>query len=139
MRRFALVTLLLLAAACSSGRRPANVKQPEIRGHAVGSIFFGSSQTAAVDVEVSVTNRADVPLIVHAIRISSPMMDQYTLQSAERSFHQTLAPGESQTFALSATAYTNRTNLEPTEPLQLRVDVDCEAAGARFREIETFR
>lgn len=77
-------------------------------------------------------------MTVRAIRISSPGMMQYTVRPEQRMFSTTLAPGETKSFPISATAIASSRRLSVTEPLDLRADIDFETDGRRFREIFNF-
>lgn len=62
-------------------------------------------------------------------------MVQYTLRPLDRIYNDTLAPGETKTYHVTTEAIASTTALTPTEPLNVRVDVDFEATGQRYREI----
>jgi hypothetical protein len=133
--------ILLVAAACSSSPgasdRPNTIPKPEIAVRSTAStIFFGSGSTAPVPLEVLVQNNASVPLRVRRISIESPGMAEYTLYPLQRMFNEEVGPGQTKTFNLVGTAYTNVARLNPTEPLQVRATVEFEGPGKqRFREI----
>ena len=134
---FALV-LVVVSASCSSvgsGNRPDEIAQPSINVARRGAMFFGSGDTAPVTLDVEIRNNADVALTVRQIELSSPGMVQYALDRVTRHYGDTLAPGASQTFRIGTTAYTDRTRLNATEPLNVRAIVDFEHDGRRFREI----
>jgi hypothetical protein len=132
--------LILLAVACSSSNaadRPANISKPEVAVRSTAStIFFGSGLTAPVPLEVAVANNASVPLRVRRIQIESPGMAEYSLYPLQRMFNDEIGPGQTKTFNLVGTAYTNISRLNPTEPLQVRATVEFEGPDKhRFREI----
>ncbi|HKO58685.1 MAG TPA: hypothetical protein VJ276_22660 [Thermoanaerobaculia bacterium] len=133
--------LLLIAVACSSSPgaadRPNGIAKPDIGVRSTAStIFFGSGSTAPVPLEVVVRNNASVPLRVRRISIESPGMAEYTLQPLQRTFDEEVGPGQTKSFNLVGTAYTNISRLNPTEPLQVRATVEFEGPGKeRFREI----
>lgn len=126
-----------IVAACASGSedRPSAPRQADVEVRTAGRPFFGSGTTAPLHLDVSVTNRAAVPMTVRAIRISSPGMMQYTVRPEQRIFSTTLAPGETKTFPISATLIAGSRRPSLTEPLDLRTDLDFETEGRRFREI----
>jgi hypothetical protein len=131
---------VLLLAACGTGStgttgRPQNIPRPDIRVDLANNIFWGSSTTANVNLDVTVTNRADQPITVRRVEVSSPNTTQYRLRTGLRDFKDTIAPGETKVLPLNTLAerYVNR----PTDPLTLRAIVDIEAAGSRWREIVT--
>ena len=136
MRRL-LAPLLLLAAACASasGDRPADIAKPDITVRQAGSIFFGSTTSAPVSLDVHITNNATVPLRVREIEVRSPGMMQYTLARESKTFNETIAPGQSRTLGLVATAYANNTSRQISEPLSVQAIVRFEANGRGFREI----
>jgi hypothetical protein len=128
---------MLLAVMCASGggARPAEVAAAEVTVRLRSPLFFGSGREAPASFEVDVTNQATVPLVVRSIRIASPGMVQYTILPRERIFKETIAPGETKTLPVDATAVASRGGLMAGEPLNVRVDVEFEASGRRFREI----
>ena len=135
--------LLLLAVACSSSSsstaadRPNGIAKPEIGVRSTAAtIFFGSGSTAPVPLEVTVANNASVPLRVRRIQIESPGMAQYSLYPFQRTYNEEVGPGQTKTFNVVATAYTDIGRLNPTEPLQVRATVEFEGpAKEHFREI----
>ena len=136
MRRL-LPLLLLLSAACgsTSGSRPADVARPEIAVRQAGSIFFGSSGVAPVSIDVHITNTANVPLRVRQIEVRSPGMMQYSLVRTSKLFNETIAPGESRTLGLVATAVARETRAPSSEPLAVQAVIRFEANGRGFREV----
>ena len=134
MRRLSSV-VLFLAMACSSGQsaRPANVPQPGLRVEPTHDIFFGSGSTAPVTIDVTVLNRAAIPIELRRVELSSPGMAQYAIYSTFRDFHETLQPGEEKSVPIFATAVTTVRN--PTEPLTIRAVLDFQAQGKVWREM----
>lgn len=136
MRYTLLALLLAVVTGCaSSPGRPASVTAPEIAVQQTGSIFFGSSQTAPVSIDVAVRNTSNVPLRLRTVRLDAAGMSQYSIYPAERTMNELLPPGETRVVSLFATAYTNRSRLSVTEPLSVRAVVDLEHEGKRFREV----
>ncbi|HYI13150.1 MAG TPA: hypothetical protein VEK57_29150 [Thermoanaerobaculia bacterium] len=140
MRRFAPALLFLFTLGCASGTatgsgggRPANVPAPEIRVDPVGSVFFGSGSDAPLAFEISVTNRATVPIQLQEVELSTPGMVQWGIRPIRRVYNQTIAPGDTYTASLVATAITRQR--DPSEPLTVRAFVGFEAEGKRFREL----
>ncbi|HYH07088.1 MAG TPA: hypothetical protein VEK11_08525 [Thermoanaerobaculia bacterium] len=140
MRRTLLVLALLLPlVSCSSGgtapgvARPAEIAQPAIHIAPVHDIFFGRGSSAAVALEIEVTNRANVPLLLREVEVSSSGMMQYTLRTRRQRYNETLAPGETKRVTLFTEAYANVRN--PSEPLSMRSFVFFEVNGKLFREI----
>jgi hypothetical protein len=138
--RVRLSILAVLAAAlafsCASGSsRPPEVTQPEVRVARVGTLFFGSGDTAPITFNVAVHNRANVPLTLKQIELTSPGMMQYEIERVTRFYGDRLAPGEEKVVVIGTRAFTDRTRLDATEPLNVRAIVDFEYEGQRFREI----
>lgn len=144
MRRLLSVLLLLLLAlaGCASdpaanAARPAGIAEPQItfaqRG---GEIYFGGGEEASVNFDVEITNRANVPLLVREVEVSSPEMMQYQITRSLRAYNETIPPGETRTLQLTARAVTSSTaRRQYDEPLSLRGLVRFEAGGQRFLEI----
>lgn len=139
--RIILASVLLLAAGCAStgGDRPADVAKPEIRVNRVGPVFFGSSPTTSVSIDVHVTNRAAVPILVREVEISSQGASQYTIERARELFHETIPPGETRTVNLVATAIALQSGVTEGEPMPVRVTLRLEANGKSFRETKLDR
>lgn len=145
MRRTLLAPLLLLllpAAGCATAPaaadRPADIARPEIVFAQQGSILFGSGTEAPVKIDMQVTNRANVPLIVREVDISSAgmAMIRYALQRTVRAFNETIAPGETRIVTIHAMAETADPNTPlGNEPLAVRAIVLFDAEGRRFKEI----
>ena len=137
MRRFVIPTLILafVAAGCGStgSSRPAGVAEPDINTELVGTVFFGSGQTAPVTLEVSIRNNATVPINIRQIEIQAPGMTTYTIRPVRRLVNEQVAAGDTRTINVFSQAYT--TVRDPAEPLSLRTTVHFEANGVRWREI----
>ena len=135
MRRIVPFLLLLtLACATASSSRPATLPQPDIDSRLVTPIYFGAGIEAPATIEVSVRNRAQVPIIVRRIEITAPNMRQYTFLPAARTFRETVPPGETKLLIVS-TRVTEPLRDTPDEPLSLRVVVELEAEGNTWREV----
>ena len=139
MRRVTLsVVVVLLAAACgssqpvsTSGGRAAigvNLQSPP---------FFGSGTTAPANVDVVVENRSASPIVVRNVRLESIGMAQWGVQTINRMFNETIAPGDTKAFPLFATARALVSRMTYTEPLTVRSIVQFESEGKRFQEIYT--
>ncbi len=136
-RRVSLLFLVVLfAVACGStgSNRPANIAAPEIRAGINGTVFFGSGTTAPVNIDVAVTNTATVPIVLRRIEVDSPGMSTYGVIRTARTMRENIAPGETKTVTVFATAVTNVRN--PSEPLMIRVIADFESGKDRWREIK---
>jgi hypothetical protein len=129
----------LLAFACASGgnSRPAGVAAPEVRAGINGTVFFGSGNTAPANVDVFVTNNANVPIVLRRVQVDSPGMATYTLIRSSRDFRQTIGPGATERVTVFSTAVTEVRN--PSEPLTIRVISDFELGKDRWREITMAR
>ena len=144
MRRLLSVLLLLSLAlvGCSSSpsataERPPEIAKPQItfaqRG---GEIYFGGGEEASVQFDVEISNRANIPLLVREVEVSSPEMMQYQITRSVRAYNETIPPGETRTLQLTARAVTSSTaRRQYDEPLSLRGLVRFEAGGKRFLEI----
>jgi len=140
MRRCFVLFTLFAAIACTSsgpkfGNRPSTVERPEIEVRQMSTPFFGSGGTAPVPLDVDIVNHASVPLSVRRVRVESTGMAEYALYPVERLFKEDIPPGQTKTFNITATAYTNIARLNPVEPLSLRATVDFETGDVRFHEI----
>jgi hypothetical protein len=137
-RRVSLLFLVaVFAGACGSAgsSRPASIAAPEIRAGVAGTVFFGSGSTAPANIDVSVTNRATVPIVLRRVEVDSPGMSTYGIIRTARTMRENIAPGETKSVTVFATAVTNVRN--PSEPLTLRVIADFENGKDRWREITT--
>ena len=132
--RLPLIALLLISCAATDAPRPPGIAQPDVSVRLVNPIFFGSGTTAPATLEVTITNRANVPITLRTLEVSSPGMVEYSLFPHTRQFNETIAPGETKTLTVFATARTGIARLSPTEPLSVRVIADFEANGKRFRD-----
>jgi len=136
MRSSIIILLVSILVACSSsGTRPAGVAAADVSVRLAAPLFFGSGRTSAAALDVNVTNRANVPVTLRRIHISASGMLQYTIRPLDRIYNDTLAPGETKPYHLTTEAIASTPALTPTEPLNVRVDVDFEATGRRYREI----
>jgi hypothetical protein len=140
MRRLLLPLALLFAlVSCASGDasgggRPADVARPEIHiGIAGGTVFFGSGSNIPVTLDIEVTNRANVPITLREVEVSSHGMMQWSLRTRRQHYKETLGPGETK----KVTLYTNASSSSryPQEPMSLRSFVHFEVNGKFFREI----
>lgn len=129
-----LVVLFVAACGSTSSSRPANIAQPELTAALNGSVFFGSGNTAPANVDVMVTNRANVPIVLRRLEIDTPGMGTHGLIRTARTVRENLAPGETKIVTVFATAVTRVSN--PREPLTIRVIADFENGKDRWREIE---
>ena len=133
-RAFSFLFLLTLACASSQSSRPASIAQPDLNAHMINPLFFGSGTTAPATIEVTVRNRANVPITVQRIELDSPGMGQYALGRVARDFKETVNPGEEKPFTVFATAYA-QTTTRPDEPLLIRAIVEFKAGDNHWREI----
>ncbi len=137
MRRCLSILSILVLAACGStaAKRPANIPQPSLGARLVNPLFFGSGTEAAATIDVAVRNRAQVPIVLRRVEITSPGMGQYTIVARPREFRETIGPGEEKVVTSFATAIA-QTTTRPTEPLSLRLIVEFQSTeGIIWREI----
>ncbi|MGZ5442915.1 MAG: hypothetical protein ACXW5U_01760 [Thermoanaerobaculia bacterium] len=134
--RTILASVLLFAAGCASTAtdRPADIAQPEIRVARAGPVFFGSSSTTSVSIDVHVTNRAAVPILLREVEISSQGASHYTIERIRKLFHETIPAGETRTVNLVATGVALQRGVTEGEPLPVRITLRLEANGKSFRE-----
>ncbi|HEU4886485.1 MAG TPA: hypothetical protein VFV49_01270 [Thermoanaerobaculia bacterium] len=133
---FLVVLFVLFAVACGStgSGRPANITAPDLRAQLNGSVFFGSGTTAPANIDVTVTNTANVPIVLRRVEVDSPGMGTHGILRTSRTFRENIAPGETKSVTVFATAVTTTRN--PSEPLTIRVIADFESGKDRWREIE---
>ena len=136
-RSLSVLFLLTLACATQQSKRPATIPPPDLDARLANRLLFGSGYEAPATIEVSITNRAQVPIAVRRVEVDAPGMRQYTIRRANRVFNQTIPPGETKVLTLftSATANTDDARANIDEPLLLRVMADFEAEGASWREV----
>jgi hypothetical protein len=96
-------------------------------------VFFGSQSSAPATIEVSVTNRAAVPIQLRRVELDSPGMGQWGILRRTEYFNDTIGPGETRTRAIVVTAVT--TTRRPSEPLQIRAIFELESGGVYWREM----
>lgn len=135
MRIRVLPAIAFLIVACSSAQRPAGLTKSDVDVRLMNSLFFSSAGTASANFEVTVQNTAKVPITIHAIRLSSPGMVQYSLRPEERRLLQTLDPGEETTVSMTATVFGQPGMDISTEPFAVRVFLDFEAEGKRHHDL----
>jgi hypothetical protein len=129
----AAAALFALACGSTSSSRPAGITAPEVRADLVGTVFFGSGNTAPANIDVNVTNTASVPIVLLRVEVDSPGMATYRIQRTVRQVRENIAPGETKRVTVFATAVTNVSN--PSEPLTIRTITDFEAGKDRWREV----
>lgn len=132
-RRLLALALCLFAVACGSSR-PPGVRKADVDIRLMNSLFFGSAGTAAANFEITVTNTADVPIVIHEIRLTSPGMVTYTLRAESRQMNETIDPGESTTVSMTATVFGTPGSTVNEEPFAVRVFLDFEVNGTRHHD-----
>ncbi len=136
MRSRLVLPLALLFAACASINQPPTPGRPAIEVRQSSALFFGSSSTAPLNLELEITNPSKEPIVLRRIRIQAgPGMVQFSIYPAERMVRETIEPGQSKVINMTATAYTNLSRLDPTEPLGVRTTLDYEVGGKRHQEL----
>ena len=143
MRKGLIPAVVLLVAACSSSsaelsKRPEGVPRPDVEVR-VGQLFFGSSTTAPLPMDVAVLNGGKETISVRRIMVESPSMMQYAIYPYERIYNQPIESGASEVFSLTPTAQTSRARSQPNEPLNLRVWIDFQSGDNHWREMYTLR
>lgn len=143
MRRVVSFLFLLTfagALACATARssRPSTIPRPEISASLVHPLHFGGLDTSPATIEVRITNRSQVPVMVRRIEIESPGMRQYTLDRGVRDFRETIAAGETKALTVFSRA-TALTTTNPDEPLLIRTVVEFAAGESVWREVMMLR
>jgi hypothetical protein len=138
-RLFCFLLMIVFVSACGTAGSSSKFPRPDVAINPLGTPFFGSGTEAPVDIEVVITNRAQEPIRVRSIRITSPGMVQWALVSQNRIFNETIAPGTTKSLSIPATAVASSSRLNPTEPLAARVEVRFEAASGSHREVYNFQ
>ena len=140
--RFPVVVLLVtILAACSTvGTKPADVAAgvptADVTVRLGSPLFFGASRAASAMFDVTVRNQAAVPVTLRRIHLSTGGMLQYVIEPLDRTFAETLAPGESKTVRLTTGATASVAGINPTEPMHVRVEAEFETTnGRRYRKI----
>jgi hypothetical protein len=118
--------------------RPPGMPAPDMDARLVNPLFFGSGTTAPATIELRVTNRGNMPIVVRRIEIDSPGMGQYTLGRYVREHNESVGPGETKPITVFATAYAQTTR-RPSEPLTIRAIVHFRAEGVHWREVLIMR
>ena len=140
MKTWKLLPLLILAVACgSSAPLSTSGGRVGVGVALLGPVFFGSGTQAPANVEVLVENRAGQPIVVRSIRVESSGMMSWGIYPSQRTFTETIAPGEAKAFPMFATAGARSARMTPNEPLSVRAVVQFEAGKERFQEIYTGR
>jgi hypothetical protein len=139
-RRLIPLALLLVAAcalaACATMNKPPTPGRPVVDVRQASALFFGSGTTAPLNLTVDIQNPAKEPIVVRRIRLQpGPGMTQYSMYPTERTLNQTIAPGETKEISLTATAYTQYSRLDPTEPLGMRTILDYDTGGKHHQEL----
>ena len=137
-RRLSILLLLTLACASAPMERPPGMPAPDMDARLVNPLFFGSGTTAPATIELRVTNRGNVPIVVRRIEIDSPGMGQYTLGRYVREHNESVGAGETKPITVFATAYAQTTR-RPSEPLTIRAIVHFRAEGVHWREVLIMR
>jgi hypothetical protein len=135
MRNVVASTLLLIAACAStSSDRPANIPQPQIRVGQAGPVFLSQGPTP-ITIDVEVTNRASVPLVIREVEISSSDSgQQYGVAPARRLVNETIPPGETRKVSVTSSAVAQNSG-RVGGSVQIRASVRFEAEGKSFREL----
>ncbi len=130
-----LFVAMLTACAGTSANRPPEIARARVETTLRAPLMFGSSGTGAASFDITVTNPATVPVKVRRIRLSAPAMVEYAIRPVSQPFDAVLAPNETRTFSILTEGVASRPGLIPSEPLNLRTEVDFEVNSKRYREI----
>ena len=133
--RKALLFAFVFAACASGTQRPATITQPEILLEPATPIFFGSGTSTAASLNLSIANTATVPLTIVKVRIETSGAADYNLQTYDRSYRDTLGPGQMKVIPIVTQAFAAYAGVRPSEPMSVRVFVYFESAAGNFREI----
>lgn len=139
MRFHLILASLFLIVSCSSSSDPVQQSGEErlLLPNVVqrGSLFFGSSDSAPINLDVNIWNGAGQNVRIRRIAVDTPGMAEYYLQNSSRAFDVELAPRESKAFPVFATAVARVRRPTGMEPLQVRLMIDFDMAGKSRREI----
>jgi hypothetical protein len=136
MRTLFVLPLALLVAACSSVSQPPTPGRPLLEVRQSSAIFFGSSATAPLNLDMVISNPAKEAIVVRRVRVQpAPGMMQYDIYPASRAVRETVEPGETKVIHIAATAYTGIARLDATEPLRIRAYLDYDLGGKRHQEL----
>jgi hypothetical protein len=135
---FLLTAVFAMACATANSSRPATIPAPDITAGLVHPLHFGGLTTAAATIEVRITNRAQVPIMVRRIEIESPAMQQYTLDRGVRDVRETIGAGETKVVSIFTRA-TALTTTNPDEPLTIRTVVEFASGDNTWREVLVLR
>ena len=106
----------------------------------VTRIFFGSSGTAPVHLDVQIQNLHREPIRIRTVRVEAGAgMGLFSIYPVQREVSQDVEPGAVVTIPIVATAYTRLSRHEPNEPFSVRATIDILVAGKRHRQMYMFR
>ena len=127
MRTVVAVSVLLIAAACTSGnqlsKNVAHIPQPEIT--IIGRTDMTNIPTVAAGVpahfEFRIVNQADVPITLRRIDLDSLGGGSIGIQSKNRQFDTVIAPHSVQSVDFLTTAFVNDpSSFAGRSPVQIR-------------------
>ena len=124
-----------MLACASAAERPTAIAQPEIAIRQAGPTFFGTPASTTLSFNVLVTNRANVPLHLREIELSSPGMTYYVIQRTVKRLDEVIPPGATRQVGMAANAYAEGPRAERLEPLNIRAVLRFEAEGKSWREV----
>jgi hypothetical protein len=134
MRVSVAVVLVAMLAACSTAGTEG--VPADIAVSLASPLFFGADSRSNADFDVTITNRATVPVRIRRVSIASGAVIQYVITPLERSFDEPLAPGQSKTVRLATEAIASVAGVNPAEPMRVRIVAELETPdGSRVRKI----
>jgi|SRR5687767_11783777 len=135
MRR---LSVLLLLVACSSST-PQNPYRPTVTAQQLNLMNFGATTSAPITIEVHVTNKHTQPITLRRVRLEGGLSQQYQVTPADRALNDVIPPGESRSFRLSMTAYSQQGRIQDPEPLNLRGFVTYLVGEQQYEDLYIFR
>jgi len=137
MRKFVVLTAVLILAACASSTNNAKVDipQPEIVVEQLSSTpAVAEHVTGGVPVNfgIAVTNRADIPVTLKRINISSLGSGGYNVPNNSRPFDKVIQPGATEEVSFWAGANADPSVAGVNGAVALRVIAQFDSAKGAF-------
>lgn len=142
MKRAAVVAVLFLGACASSQNEvvnpPPQIDVVQVYGPA--DIPYSRGQDSVLgEYAFRIENKADVPITLRRIELSSLAGGTIALRREDRAFNRTVNPGSAEVVSVNARVYFRTTSSgSPTnEPLTIRAVLYFESPKGSFRRIIT--
>ena len=138
----ALIVTLLVAAACASSDNvvspPPEIEIVQVYGPANIPYSRGQDSTMG-EYAFRVTNKANIPITLRRIELSSIGGTTIALRREDRAFNRTVNPGSAEVVSLLARVFfLSSSSGSPTnEPLTIRAVLYFESQNGSFRKIVT--